>query len=456
MSDPEPTNTSLPPPDRTLTFDACETPPTSIVNTFGKVEIVAGSRVRPETAFQAVLRQRLLAAAIVLCVGFGLFLIRSFFYERPLQGWHTLVVFVEGVCVALLSSPRPFSLRQLRWFELVTFGLPVLFFVPYLHTFMLFEARRGSAVLTLAAFKSVALYWLVTLVFYGLLVPNDWRRAAKIVIPMTFVPPLVAVFTRPFHELAAQVVTFEQWSDVQLVLIIGAVCSIYGTHIMNSLRQEAFEAKQFGQYRLVRRLGEGGMGQVFLAEHQLLKRPCAIKLIKPGPLCHPQALARFEREVRATAKLTHWNTIDIYDYGRTDDGTFYYVMEYLPGVNLDELIQESGPLPPARVVHVLRQLCQALREAACARLDSPRYQAQQRHPLPAWGGGRRRQVARFRARQIHDRKQHHPVDSGRHHHWDTQVHVTRTVFRQGGRGCPQRHLLPGRGGLCTACRPGAV
>ena len=76
------------------------------------------------------------------------------------------------------------------------------------------------------------------------------------------------------------------------------------------------------------------MGEVYLAEHQMLKRPCAIKLIQPEQGRRSAALARFEREVRATAKLSHWNTVEIFDYGRTDDGTFYYVMEYLPGLSL--------------------------------------------------------------------------------------------------------------------------
>jgi serine/threonine-protein kinase len=94
-----------------------------------------------------------------------------------------------------------------------------------------------------------------------------------------------------------------------------------------------------------------------------MKRPVAIKLIRPGKAADPQALARFEREVRATAKLSHWNTIEIFDYGRTDDGTFYYVMEYLPGLTLAELVEKHGPLPPARAIHLLMQTCDALAEA---------------------------------------------------------------------------------------------
>jgi serine/threonine-protein kinase len=95
----------------------------------------------------------------------------------------------------------------------------------------------------------------------------------------------------------------------------------------------------------------------------MLKRPCAVKLIRPEQAGDRQVLARFEREVQMTARLSHWNTIEIYDYGRTEEGTFFYVMEYLPGLSLEELLDRHGPLPAERVVHLLRQTCQGLREA---------------------------------------------------------------------------------------------
>jgi serine/threonine-protein kinase len=105
------------------------------------------------------------------------------------------------------------------------------------------------------------------------------------------------------------------------------------------------------------------MGEVYLAEHQMMKRPCAVKLIRPDKAGDPKILARFEREVRATAKLSHWNSVEIFDYGHADDGTFYYVMEYLPGMNLQELVTKHGPLPAERVIHLLTQTCDALSEA---------------------------------------------------------------------------------------------
>src|SRR5207244_6663480 len=110
-------------------------------------------------------------------------------------------------------------------------------------------------------------------------------------------------------------------------------------------------------------LGEGGMGEVYLAEHLLLRRPCAIKMIRPERAGDPKLLRRFEREVQAMATLTHWNTVEVYDYGHAECGSFYYVMEYLPGWSLEELVARHGPLPAARVVHLLRQVCGALREA---------------------------------------------------------------------------------------------
>ncbi|NQU19729.1 MAG: serine/threonine protein kinase [Candidatus Nealsonbacteria bacterium] len=120
---------------------------------------------------------------------------------------------------------------------------------------------------------------------------------------------------------------------------------------------------RIGQYLLKGKLGAGGMGEVYEAEHRMLGRRCAIKFVRPEDHADPSALARFEQEVQATARLTHWNTVDVFDYGHTDDGTFYYVMELLPGMSLAELVDEHGPLPAARAVHLLRQVCRALREA---------------------------------------------------------------------------------------------
>src|SRR5579883_1890852 len=148
---------------------------------------------------------------------------------------------------------------------------------------------------------------------------------------------------------------------VAFSVMVGA--ALFALRRIRTLRRKGLANKHIAQYRLITLLGEGGMGEVYLAEHQMLKRPCAVKFIRPERTSDPQVLARFEREVRATARLSHWNTVEIFDYGRTDDGTFFYVMEYLPGLSFEEIIQTQGRQPAERVVHFLRQACQALREA---------------------------------------------------------------------------------------------
>ena len=95
----------------------------------------------------------------------------------------------------------------------------------------------------------------------------------------------------------------------------------------------------------------------------MLKRPCAIKLIRPEKAGNPANLKRFEREVRATATLSHWNSVDVFDYGRADDGTFYYVMEYLPGLNIQQLVEADSSIPASRIIHLMRQVCDALFES---------------------------------------------------------------------------------------------
>ncbi len=117
-----------------------------------------------------------------------------------------------------------------------------------------------------------------------------------------------------------------------------------------------------GQYTLLEKIGEGGMGEVWKAQHALLRRPTAVKLLNQRTV-GPEALIRFEREVQLTSGLTHANTIAIYDFGHTDKGVFYYAMEYLEGWNLEQLVMCHGPQPEGRVIYVLRQVCGSLHEA---------------------------------------------------------------------------------------------
>lgn len=152
-------------------------------------------------------------------------------------------------------------------------------------------------------------------------------------------------------------VTMSLWAGLAIAGSTIASRVIYG------LRKQIRVARRIGQYELLEKIGEGGMGEVYRgARHALLRRETAIKLL-PRVNLGPERLRRFEREVRMTARLTHPNTVAVFDYGRTPDGLFYYAMEYLDGLDLERLVAFAGPLPVARAAHILRQILLSLTEA---------------------------------------------------------------------------------------------
>jgi len=194
---------------------------------------------------------------------------------------------------------------------------------------------------------------------------------------------------RPGFPVARQQITFadQQWQLIVTpsvgsalapgrppwwILAAGVVLSLLAAYSLaafmtiGGLRRQVDEALELGQYKLGRKLGEGGMGKVYEAHHRMLARAAAIKLIPPAALSGD--IGRFEREARATAKLESPHTIGIYDFGKTPDGAFYYVMEFLHGTDLHSFVQTHGPLPVGRAVYLLLQVCESLAEAHAAGL----------------------------------------------------------------------------------------
>ncbi len=209
-----------------------------------------------------------------------------------------------------------------------------------------------------------------------------WIVLFPLIVPTTpgkaVVAALATASVRPFMllVLAAQGVPFAEagvdaaalvdlvlpnYVCVAMAVVAARIVWGYGSHIS--------KARRMGSYRLVEKLGEGGMGEVWTARHRMLARPAAIKLVKSdpgasGPGSTPgSAIHRFEREVQATAELRSPHTVVVYDFGFTDDRTFYYVMELLDGISLQKAVEKYGPMPAARVIHILRQACHSLSEA---------------------------------------------------------------------------------------------
>ncbi|MCC7334258.1 MAG: protein kinase [Pirellulaceae bacterium] len=334
-----------------------------------RVGLVIGSSPSMSEEYHERLRIRLRMSALLLGSGLCVYLLFKIFHlyqatveDHPLIFWVHVAITAATLGVAWrLSVNCKFALRHLRIVELVVFGGPALLFALASYTILADSIQAGFV-------TDITQPWLLLIFTYTVLIPNTWQRAAMVIIPISLIPIVLALSAQLTTEEFTTVMQSDPNHQITMMRIClgmtwGAAIAVWGAWSIRSLRREAFEAKKMGQYQLKKLLGRGGMGEVYLAVHCMLKRPCALKLIRPDVADIRLNLKRFEREVQSTARLTHWNTIEIFDYGNTEDGVFYYVMEYLPGMNLDEVVRMNGPLPANRVVYLLKQVCEALAEA---------------------------------------------------------------------------------------------
>jgi eukaryotic-like serine/threonine-protein kinase len=270
----------------------------------------------------------------------------------PVEILHLLGALIPGATWVLCRGERPRGRSFLRRVEAVaTIACAACFY------FMASE-RPVSARPDLLA----ALIILQIVMTRAIFVPSSARRTA-LISTLAMAPLFSVAFSvlRADHEHGSGELVFVDVMSSALVWVLLAVAlSTATSSVIYGLRKDVRRAQELGQYTLLQKLGEGGMGQVFRARHAMLRRPTAVKLLHASS---PEELALFEREVQLTAQLTHPNTVTVFDYGRTPDGVFYYAMELLDGLDLQKLVGAHGAMPAGRVIHVLSQVAGALAEA---------------------------------------------------------------------------------------------
>ncbi len=202
-----------------------------------------------------------------------------------------------------------------------------------------------------------------TLIGRAAIVPSRGRRTL-LIGSVASLPILLATYFTHANLSSAERLMPPPVAVTQIAtwLVFSVLVSATISKTIYGLTSRVRAAARLGQYTLQHKIGEGGMGVVYLAQHALLRRPTAVKLLGTDRRDIGD-IRRFEREVQTTSTLRHPNTVAIYDYGRTPEGEFYYAMEYLDGVDLDQLRVAEGPLPEGRVVHILVQVAGALQEA---------------------------------------------------------------------------------------------
>ena len=340
-----------------------------------KAAITSDRGTRAEEDTRSVVQSRLRTLPLIHILIFGVVLL-----VRPLvlgRNPGVIVVLFGAVAttfvgVAFFLSARRFSLGWLRGIEaamtLTLAGLLIFYEGRAIFNPALGESRLIAERIMKNTILLVSLLMLIDAIY----VPKSWRRTAMVSTLLAMLPLIALSGAYLIQPDSIQWLSESLVMGINPIAIFGvdtiflltlAAISSYATRTISKLRSEVIEARRFGQYRLGERIGAGGMGEVYLAEHELLKRPCAVKLIRPEVVLRAGTIERFEREVRINATLSHPNTVEIFDYGRTEDGTYYYVMEYLPGMSLADLVERHGPLPPGRAIYLLRQIALALGEA---------------------------------------------------------------------------------------------
>lgn len=213
----------------------------------------------------------------------------------------------------------------------------------------------------------IGLSWVaVWILLFTIVVPSSPRRSVLAALTASSSVPVMAAVSFAAYPPSALPNTRQFFLVFVSPYLLVVVMAYVGARVLFALGDQVRKARELGSYHLLERLGQGGMGEVWRARHRLLTRPAAIKLIRPlaaPSILESEAESRFEREAQAIASLRSPHTVELFDFGITDDGTFYYVMELLDGLDADRIVNKFGPMPAARVIHVIRQVCHSLSES---------------------------------------------------------------------------------------------
>jgi eukaryotic-like serine/threonine-protein kinase len=216
----------------------------------------------------------------------------------------------------------------------------------------------------------IGLSWVaVWTLLFTIVVPTPPRRAVFAALAAATSVPVVIGFVIATHPASPRPNPAQFFFGLVFPYLLVVIMAYVGARVVYGLGTEISRARELGSYRLIERLGHGGMGEVWRARHRMLARPAAIKLIRPSLTgdvhsgVADDAKRRFEREAQVIASLRSPHTVELFDFGIADDGAFYYVMELLEGLDAETLVQRFGPVPAERAIHVLRQICHSLSEA---------------------------------------------------------------------------------------------
>jgi serine/threonine-protein kinase len=276
-------------------------------------------------------------------------------YAVSAQDFYLIYVLTFGVGVALARKDR-WSTRGLSRIVLGVIGTTALLDAMLTGAFYPGEQRFFGAALFLFIAAAMIPWELAYQMALGFIVVAVYPAAAYLAAQII---PEVEAFWLAQSDSGIRRFAVDQTIAVGVL----AAVSMYITRTLYTMRRDLQAAARLGNYVIEGELGKGGMGKVYRAQHAMIRRPTALKVMEADAARSPEAIARFEREVQLSATLSHPNTITIYDFGRTEDSTFYYVMEYLEGVDLQSMVKQYGPVAPARTAYILRQVCGSLSEA---------------------------------------------------------------------------------------------